>query len=187
MTTGTPEVTNAIMAIAETNKGTITPEQVVEAARDPRSALHHHFTWDNDAAAHAHRLNEARALIRTVKIDVTVTNFATAKAPQFVRTPDLRQQPGYISVGILRDDPDQSLEVLMAEFQRAAMALRRAQAVAVVLGLRENVVGLQRQVELLLQQAEDMRTEPRRPRGRPRKTQAKAPTRIPRRKQRRQQ
>lgn len=48
--------------------GVCTPALVVEAATDPSSPLHPHFTWDDAEAATARRLDEARHLIRTVKI-----------------------------------------------------------------------------------------------------------------------
>jgi len=49
--------------IAIRNGGVLRPLDVVNAARNPKSALHSRFTWDNDEAAHAHRLWEARQLI----------------------------------------------------------------------------------------------------------------------------
>lgn len=50
--------------------GGLFPEKVVDAARVDTSPLHEHFTWDDSEAAHQHRLNEARFLIREVKIVV---------------------------------------------------------------------------------------------------------------------
>ena len=48
--------------------GLISPDAVVEAARDPRSALHRFFTWDDSAAAEMYRKVQARQLIRTVVV-----------------------------------------------------------------------------------------------------------------------
>lgn len=44
--------------------GSLDPRRVVEAARSKRSPLHSEFEWDDSAAAEAHRLNQARQLIR---------------------------------------------------------------------------------------------------------------------------
>jgi hypothetical protein len=55
-------VQDALLALKR--RGTITPERVVEAARDPKSPLHSRFTWENDEAAHQWRLQQARQLIR---------------------------------------------------------------------------------------------------------------------------
>jgi hypothetical protein len=47
-------------------KGEITPEDVLEDAKHDNSPLHSFFEWDDTAAAHAHRLAQARGLIRSV-------------------------------------------------------------------------------------------------------------------------
>jgi hypothetical protein len=44
--------------------GLIRPEDVVKRARNAKSPLHDHFTWDNSEAARQWRLIEARNLIR---------------------------------------------------------------------------------------------------------------------------
>lgn len=44
--------------------GLIRPVDVVEAARDPESALHDCFEWDDSEASHQYRLLQARQLIR---------------------------------------------------------------------------------------------------------------------------
>ncbi len=49
-------------------KGSLTPELVVDAARDPGSPLHDKFEWDDQVAGERYRLQQARTLIRTVKI-----------------------------------------------------------------------------------------------------------------------
>lgn len=48
--------------------GTISAETVLEEASSATSPLHEHFTWDDSQAAHAHRLDQARTLIRSVRI-----------------------------------------------------------------------------------------------------------------------
>ncbi len=55
-------VQDALLALKR--RGTITPERVVEAARDPKSPLHSRFCWDDTEAAHQWRLQQARQLIR---------------------------------------------------------------------------------------------------------------------------
>ncbi len=47
-------------------KGELTPEDVVSDAQHDNSPLHTFFEWDDSAAAHAHRLGQARGLIRSV-------------------------------------------------------------------------------------------------------------------------
>lgn len=62
--------------LCDAHGGSITPEVVVESARLKGSPLHDHFEWDDSAAARAHRLWQASALIRSVKVRVTVQNRA---------------------------------------------------------------------------------------------------------------
>ena len=52
--------------------GHITPELVVEAARDEGSPLHSHFDWDDSAAADKWRREQARQLIIRCRITVEV-------------------------------------------------------------------------------------------------------------------
>lgn len=54
--------------ITDAHDGRLTPDDVVEAAKNPRSALHKHFEWNDQAAAQAFRLDQAREIIRTIRI-----------------------------------------------------------------------------------------------------------------------
>ena len=56
-----------LSALCEVN-GILLPEDVVSAAEDEDSALHAHFQWDDERAAHMHRLEQARKLITSVDI-----------------------------------------------------------------------------------------------------------------------
>lgn len=49
-------------------QGKLRPEAVVAQAADPAHPLHTHFEWDDGAAAHAYRIQQARQLIIRVKI-----------------------------------------------------------------------------------------------------------------------
>lgn len=50
--------------------GLITPEIIVNEARDPNSVLHPIFEWDNKKAAHGYRLQQARILLNNIQITV---------------------------------------------------------------------------------------------------------------------
>ena len=64
------------------SRGRLDPRDVVDEARDPGSVLHDKFEWDNDTAAEGYRLDQARQLIRTVKIERIET---PNQAPRLVR------------------------------------------------------------------------------------------------------
>lgn len=46
----------------------LTPQIVVDEARDEGHPLHDRFEWNDKAAAEAHRLDQARRLIRSVRV-----------------------------------------------------------------------------------------------------------------------
>lgn len=46
--------------------GNIEAETVVKAAISTRSPLHSQFNWDDKSAAHQHRLEQARCLVRSI-------------------------------------------------------------------------------------------------------------------------
>lgn len=60
------EYLKEIRYIAAQNSGFVTPEDVVEFAKNPATSLHHVFTWDDSLAAEKYRLQEARQILRVV-------------------------------------------------------------------------------------------------------------------------
>lgn len=50
--------------VALENEGRLTPENVLELARDPRNPLHAFFTWD-ESAAEKYRLRQAKEEIES--------------------------------------------------------------------------------------------------------------------------
>lgn len=120
------------LARIEEREGRLTPERVVEDARAEDSPLHSHFVWDDAEAARKHRLDQARALIR-IRVEVRM-NEVTFMAPYFVREPERKEQ-GYISVERARGDVETAREVLRTEMDRLIGSIKRARAVAAVIGL----------------------------------------------------
>lgn len=137
--------------LAKANAGRLTPDNVVDAAQDEASPLHQCFEWDNDAAAHMFRVEQARHLIRSVRVDVT-TSHHTVRVPAFVHDPECeRGEQGYVSIRQLSFDEDKSREVVIAEFSRAASALRRARAVAMALGIEEQIDDISDQIKRVVE------------------------------------
>lgn len=132
------EAVKAALAALE-NGGRLTPASVVNAARDPSSPLHAHFEWDESKAAHAYRLDQARALIRSVQVVIT-TEDRTISTVHYVRDPaqDYSDQ-GYVSVAKLKTEPDNARAMLRYEFARAAANLTRAEDLADAIGMRPAV------------------------------------------------
>lgn len=114
--------------------GTLTPEDVIRHARDPASVLHEYFTWDPEKALEKNLLNEARTLIRSVKIEITIEEH-TIRAPKYLK--DLRQgnNAGYDDVVSIRKDVDRSRETFILELERVLSSIERAKRVAAALHL----------------------------------------------------
>lgn len=131
--------------------GRLTPDAVVEDARDPQSPLHDLFEWDDAKAAYQHRLDQARAIITSVRV-VQKVDSTIVRAHYYVRDPSAGTgQQGYVSTERLRTDAELSREAIVGEFERVAHMLRRAREIAKALGAEEDV-------EALLRGVVDLRT-----------------------------
>lgn len=96
--------------IAKAGGGVLMPEAVVEAARPAASPLHSRFEWDDTAAAHAHRLWQARQLI-----SITINVCPRSKSDEQVwvsLTPDRKGEGGYRSLVTVLSDPDMRAQLL---------------------------------------------------------------------------
>jgi hypothetical protein len=96
--------------------GVLRAADVVEYARDPDTALHGRFTWDDNKAAHEYRLWQARVMIR---VCVTVTSDDTIPIRTYV---SLKADRAEVSGGYRT-----TMSVLRNPAQRAAL-LAQAQA-----------------------------------------------------------
>lgn len=148
-------IRDRLQALELDGKGRLTPEAVVEDARDPDSPLHDRFDWDTDRNAYQHLLTQARQLIRSVEIVFRNTR-TTLTCPMFVRDPTAgAREQGYVTLKSVRKEEDLAREVVVAEFARASHILRRAQNIATALGLDgeigaliDNIKELRTRVEL---------------------------------------
>ena len=133
----------------ESKHGRLTPEAVVREAKKPSSILHDEFEWDDKVAAQAHRIEQARGLIQTVFYSVTETNEAKA-APYYVRDPSCApNEQGYRSLTSLKDNREEAAAVLNAELLRIESLLTRLEVIAEVLGMRNRVENVTRDVRKL--------------------------------------
>lgn len=124
--------------LATENGGRLTPELVLSDAVDPSSPLHDRFEWDDAKAAAEHRLDQARALIRGVRVQVT-TEHRKVISVAYVRDPGAGSDQGYISIMKVKRSREKALEVVHYEAIRARAAMQRARDVSEVLGLQEHV------------------------------------------------
>lgn len=68
------EVYGAHLVQLKADNGGITPEDVVEDARNPKSPTHDWFEWDNTEAAEKYRKSQASYLLRSINVVGTVNN-----------------------------------------------------------------------------------------------------------------
>ena len=136
------DVFTALRAL-EDAQGRLTPDAVVNAARDSENPLHPHFEWDDTKAAEAHRRNQARTLIKTVTLSVQYQTL-TLNAQVYARDPscDAHEQ-GYRNVLKLRDEPMEARAAIVEEMARVAALLRRARQMAVVLNMESALADLE--------------------------------------------
>jgi len=120
----------------------LTPSLVLEAASNPNSILHEFFEWDDEKAGHAHRLQQARNLITSVKVTI-ITETKMINAVSYVRDPRLpSDEQGYVSIETLKTDKDLARESIALEFNRAYSHLQRAKIHAEALGMQDQVSAL---------------------------------------------
>jgi hypothetical protein len=120
------------------NNGLLVPQNVVFAARDEASPLHGEFDWNDETAAEAHRLEQAKRLIRSVRYEEIVVK-TEIKCPQYVHITTPGSPSGYVSIHTIKNDTELKKQVLFGEISRARLALERARSIAGVLGCAEEL------------------------------------------------
>lgn len=131
--------------------GVITPDIILADAANEDSPLHPHFEWDDSVAGIKYRIEQARTLIRSVRL-VLVEKRHQIKTVAYVRNPDSEhKEQGYVSSVVLRDDKARARIALVSELRRAESALQRAYDVA-------EAVGLSNEVDQLLAQIRNIRS-----------------------------
>jgi hypothetical protein len=95
--------------------GFITPEELVEDAAAPESPLHPAFEWNDAAAATAHRISQARYILRSLTVTVRVddrTELPHMRAVVMVKSNTPNDAPAYISTVAALSNDDWRGEVL---------------------------------------------------------------------------
>jgi len=133
------EVIDAELARIAGETGKLTPDDVLAAAQDEASPPHELFEWDDTEAARLWRIEQARAVIRSVRVEIK-TETKTVSTVFYVRDPSRESKSqGYVSLPKLRTDDELMREALAGEFGRAAANLNRAKSLAEALKLLAEV------------------------------------------------
>lgn len=141
------EELKALKDLADAND--LSAERVVENSRPAAHPLHHRFEWNDKVAGHEHRLDQARELIRSVKVVFNTTTI-NIKTVAYVHRPDEPKQQGYVPTAILQTDEERGRLAIDAEAARVAGNLERMMKLAVVWDqlayARQHVAGMMRGV-----------------------------------------
>ena len=112
-------------------KGRITAHAVLDAARPASSPIHDCFDWNDSEAAEKWRLEQARELIRRVKIEL-VYQEVSVRTVKYVADP--ASSDGYTDIVKARE-PSLS-EIMSAEWRNVLALAKRAQSIATARGDR---------------------------------------------------
>lgn len=156
-------ITEALEAIRKRDKdGLLKPEAVVRAARNKESPLHRLFEWDDKKAAHAWRLEQARELIRSVRVDVEVEE-KTITTVAYLHDPELPAGvQGYVNIMSLKSDEERAHAACVDEFMRAAAAMRRAHEISFVLEMKDEIQAVVKQIDTMRTRIEaSLRQQPK--------------------------
>lgn len=103
--------------------GSLTPEMVVDEARDPDSPLHDRFEWDDVVAAEKWRREQAHELIQSVKIHRVEPSGKQSELRAFQA---IRRPSGYVyepTEEVARDE--MASQILLNDMRREWHALKR--------------------------------------------------------------
>ena len=146
-------VRRALQALERAGK--LTPSEVVSAARDPESPLHNSFEWDDAKAAESWRLVQARELIRSVQVQVSITEDRVISVPVYVRDSTVPEdEQGYVSLSSIKDNPQAARAALYLELTRVEGLLGRAESIAEACGLSAEVHRVAKRVKSLRKRVE---------------------------------
>jgi len=119
--------------------GNITPDIIIEDAKNPKSVLHDCFEWDLKKAAMEAWRETARRLIRSVTINITMESHSVA-VPRYVRSPEVASNvQSYSDTAILKSDREMAIEAMIYEIDRLETIVDRVRRIAIALNLTDEV------------------------------------------------
>lgn len=112
---------------------TLDPEMVVTAARSKNHPLHPRFEWDDKVAGQQYRIQQARQLIGSVRVEVTVHK-QTLTVPAYVANP-AAESTGYVRTPSVGNDTQMAVRVVSQATATALGHLERVASLAAGLDL----------------------------------------------------
>lgn len=112
----------ALNTISQERGGRLEPEDVVNSARSPNHPLHRHFEWDDGKAAEQYRLDQARSIIRIVRVIDDAGSDGTSRAFQSISD---KKGTAYRSITEIKSSSDLQLALLRQAERELDAFLRR--------------------------------------------------------------
>lgn len=126
----------AIDEIAKKHGGRVTPRNIIDEARDENHPLHNEFEWSDPVAADKHRLAVAAALLRRIEYIGTDVQGREITAVGYVY--DAPSQT-HVPLSAVARNKQQSYDLMMQELAACESHIRRAQKIADVIHLRDEL------------------------------------------------
>lgn len=118
-------VKKELETIRQKNGGILDPEAVVEFARNPKTAMHSKFDWDDSSAGQKYRLWQARSIIN---VYVEILPQSTESVRAYVSLPsDRKQGGGYRALVDVLSNEDHRAELLGQALSEARLFQRKYQ------------------------------------------------------------
>ena len=107
----------------EQRDGAIRTETLVAEARAETHPLHAFFEWNDADAAHQHRLDQARRLVRAVRVNYVTADDSVLSSPAYV---SVRVKDGGEDDADARSRAYRSVEKVMADPEQRDQIIQRA-------------------------------------------------------------
>lgn len=106
-------------------RGQLTPEDVVDVARDEAHPLHSRFEWDDQIAGEAYRRIQAAELIRSVKVVYSESPEGDERSVRgWSVVPDAPDRRGYVPTEEALEDPF-TAKLLLRQAERELKAFKK--------------------------------------------------------------
>lgn len=115
-------VGKTIEEIAERNNNEVTPAKVVAEARSKRSPLHNCFDWNNRVAAQKYRLHQARMLLSSLVVEISINEPEHVRAFVNISTP--LEGQSYCSIGTVVNS-EAKIELVIMDARRRIVSLAK--------------------------------------------------------------
>lgn len=140
-------IMKALKSLEALHNGMLTPYDVVEAAKNPKSPLHNSFEWDNQRAGEKYRLMQARIMLTTVKVE-----FMGERREAFFNATvkvDKSYIRGYFPIERVATEEEIRKEVIRGAIQELEYAQKKYASISQLRGVinRKKLIQIKKEVE----------------------------------------